>query len=113
KQVVLDSKTGQPAQQLAITLQTGLRNWDKVSKVPVNDDGSPKPPHEDDGKRSIYTGGKRQDGSSWMSGAIMSAMAEAGRNPAQGLEVGAMLGVLVDEEKDSGKGNPYRTYKAR
>lgn len=113
KLVVTDEKTGQAARQLAITLQTALRNWDRVSKVPVDENGNQLPPDQDDGKRSIYTGGRRTDGTSWMSGAIKNAMAAAGRDPAQGLEVGAMLGVFVEDLVDSGKGNPYRTYQAK
>lgn len=110
---VIDHNTGQPAQQLRIVLQTELRNWDRCAKVPTTDDGAQLPPSEDDGKRAIYTGGKRTDGRSWMSGAINDALAKAGRDPAKGLEVGAMLGVFVEKEVPTENGNPYRTYQAK
>jgi hypothetical protein len=44
---------GSDIPQLNVTLQTELRNWDKVKKIPEVD-GKPKDPSEDDGKRRIY-----------------------------------------------------------
>src|SRR4051812_24660624 len=51
-EVLKDKKTGDNVKQLAIVLQTDLRNWDKVSRVPKvdrRDKNSPaKPPSDDD-----------------------------------------------------------------
>jgi len=44
---------GREIPQLNVTLQTELRNWDKVKKIPEVD-GKPKPASEDDGLRRIY-----------------------------------------------------------
>lgn len=113
QETIHDARTGEEAKQLKIVLQTDLRQWQNVSRIPAGDDGAPLPPGEDDGRRAVYTGGKSAKGQSWMSGAINDALVAAGRNPAQGIEIGAMLGVAVSEEVPSGKGNPYKKYVAK
>lgn len=112
-ETIVDARTGQEAKQLKIVLQTTYRNWEHVSRIPTDDDGNQKGPHEDDGRRAIYTGGKSSTGQSWMSGAINDALRAAGRDSAKGIEIGAMLGVAVSEEVPSGKGNPYKKYVAK
>lgn len=53
---VLD-KNSQPAWQVQIVLQTALRGWQGVSKVPTDLNNQPRNPAEDDGKRAIYAKG--------------------------------------------------------
>ena len=43
-----------PKMQLVVILQTSNRNWDKVAKAPQAEDGSPKDPALDEGKRAYW-----------------------------------------------------------
>lgn len=108
---VIDARTGQPAVQLKIVLQTEARQWGGVAKIPTNEDGSAKAPHLDNGERAIYTGGKSSKGNSWMSSALQDALAAAGRTGA--MEIGAMLGVWITELVPTNEGNPYAKYGAK
>jgi len=92
-------------QQMQIILQTELRNWDKVAKVPTDEDGkTPLGPEKDDGRRAIYVKG-------WMTGAIGDAVLEAtGKKGAP--QIGSKLGVKVIELVPTDKGNPYPKYEA-
>jgi hypothetical protein len=92
-------------QQVQIILQTDLRNWDKVAKIPTDKEtGAELPASEDDGRRAIYVKG-------WMTGAIGDAVAEATGKPGAP-EIGGKLGVKVTELVPTDKGNPYPKYKA-
>lgn len=92
-------------QELKIVLQTDYRNWDKVAKVPLGEDGeTPQPPSEDDGRRAIYVRG-------WMIGAIGDAVRKATGKPG-GPKVGGKLGVKVTELVPTEKGNPFPKYEA-
>ena len=92
-------------QQVQIILQTDLRNWDKVAKIPTDAETKQElPASEDDGKRAIYVKG-------WMTGAIGDAvLAATGQKGAP--QIGAKLGVKVTELVPTDKGNPYPKYAA-
>lgn len=47
-------KNGNTMPQLAITLQTDLRNWDNANRPGRDEDGNDLPPSEDTGLRTIY-----------------------------------------------------------
>lgn len=98
-----DGKGGNK-QELKVVLQTEYRNWDKVAKVPEDDDKKPMADSEDDGRRAIYVRG-------WMIGAIGDAVKKATGNPG-GPKVGGKLGVKVTELVDTTKGNPFPKYEA-
>lgn len=92
-------------QQVQIILQTDLRNWDKVAKIPTDAETKAElPASEDDGRRAIYVKG-------WMTGAIGDAvLASTGAKGAP--VIGAKLGVKVTELVPTDKGNPYPKYAA-
>lgn len=95
---------GRPIPQLNVTLQTDLRNWDKVTKVPTDENGNPKPASEDDGTRRIYV---KYD----MRRAIAVALQAA--KVTGGLKNGGTLAVKKSGEKPTNKGNPLPLYEAR
>lgn len=97
-----DSK---PVKQLAIVLQTDLRDWEAVSKVPVDEDGNKKDPKLDKGLRAVYA----RPGTNIYS-AIGKALGEA---EAKNLAEGGRLGVQFYEEEDTGKGNPLKKFRAK
>ncbi len=106
------NKDGSIRKQLVVTLQTDLRNWQGVSKIPLvdKDDASKgtRPPEEDDGKRAVYL-------PQWSN--IQSAVAEAtkphnGGKPGP-LRNGGKLGIKVTEHKDTGKGNALKIHAAQ
>ena len=89
---------GSPRMQLVVTLQTALRNWEGARKIPEGDNGQPKPPHEDDGKRRIFVKFK-------MEHAVQDALRAAGHT---GGIVGGLLGVAY-----TGKDGRAKTYMAK
>jgi hypothetical protein len=96
--------------QLVIILQTQLRNWQGVTRVPKvdhNDPNSPeKAPSEDDGKRAVYVPNRSN-----LQYAIGKAVSAAG--PGTKFSVGGTLGVRIFNLKDTGKGNPLKEHEAR
>lgn len=93
--------------QVQVILQTDLRNWDKVAKVPLDaDTKQPLPASEDDGRRAIYVKG-------WMTGAIGDAVAKATGGATKVPQIGGKLGVKVIELVPTDKGNPYPKYEAQ
>lgn len=48
------NKNGETMPQLVVTLQTELRNWEGANKPATDEDGNPKPPADDDGKRRHF-----------------------------------------------------------
>jgi hypothetical protein len=96
---------GAPRMQLNVTLQTALRNWDRVTKVPLDENDQPKPASEDDGKRRIYI---KSDMQRAVGKAIREATGKGG-----GLRNGGTLAVKLTGFKDVGKGNPLPLYEAR
>lgn len=96
-------KDGTPIPQLNVTLQTELRGWKNVSKVPKDKDGNPLPASEDDGKRRIYV--KYQ-----MRNAVGAAIKAASE---RALATGGTLAVKQTGEDDRGKANPLPIFEAR
>lgn len=101
---ILKNDDGTPKKELKVVLQTELRDWDKVAKVPLDDEKKPLPPSEDDGRRAIYVRG-------WMTGAIGDAV-KAATGVAGAPKIGGRLGVKVTELVPTDKGNPFPKYEA-
>lgn len=100
-------KNGDKQPQLVVTLQTELRNWQGLAKIPVDDDGNARPASDDDGKRSVWV--KYQ-----MIRAIADALVKTGGDELlqKGLEKGGKLGVRKIDEQDLGGGNSMFVYDA-
>ena len=92
-----------PKMQLVVILQTSNRNWDKVAKAPQAEDGSPKDPALDEGKRAVYFPKYTN-----IFGAMGKGLKAAG---AADIEIGGTLGVKVTELQDTGKGNPLKIHE--
>lgn len=105
-----ESEADGKRKQLVIILQTSLRNWQSVSKVPKVDANDPnsaeKAPSEDDGKRAVYVPNRSN-----LQYAIGKAVQAAGAGVK--FSVGGTLGVRVFNLKDTGKGNPLKEHEAR
>lgn len=90
--------------QLNVTLQTDLRNWDKVTKVPTDPETQQeKDPSEDTGLRRIFI---KYD----MRRAVGAALQAAG---VRALETDGVLAVKQTGEKATGKANGLPLYEAR
>lgn len=94
-----------PRMQLAVTLQTELRNWEKCAKIPKDEQGNDKPASEDDGKRRIYI---KSDMQRAVGQAIQASPQQKG-----GLKNGGTLAVKLSGHKDVGKGNPLSLFEAK
>lgn len=105
KEPEIDERTGKPVKQLAVVLQTELRNWEGVSKIPTDRDGTELSPDKDKGRRAIYA----RKGTNIYS-ALGKALGEAG---AKDLELGGKFGVQFFEEEDTNKGNPLKKFRAK
>lgn len=101
-----DERTGENRKQLVVILQTDLRNWQGVSKVPTNEDKSQKAPSEDDGKRAVYVAPFTNIHAA-VGDAVVTATGAKGP-----LLNGGKLGVKVVELRDTGKGNPLKIHQA-
>lgn len=117
-QVITDPKTGQPRNrtQMVVVLDTDLRNWQGVAKVPAIDpnDASKgvKHPSEDDGTRAIYIPEMiKGAGSNGMIYAVALALRDEGIKG--GLPAGTKFYVAITELKDVDKGNPLKVYTAK
>ena len=105
-----DIKTGAPIEQLVVILQTDLRNWQGVTRIPKVDkddpNSAPKDPSEDDGKRAVYV-------EPWTNihAAVGKAILE-GTGEKGPLRNGGRLGVKIHNLKDTGKGNPLKEHTA-
>jgi hypothetical protein len=89
--------------QLNVTLQTDLRNWDKVTKVPTDADGNALPASDDDGKRRVFI---KYD----MRRAVAVAIKATGE---RALAEGGTLAIKQSGEKATGKANPLPLFEAR
>jgi hypothetical protein len=92
-----------PKMQLVVILQTASRNWEKVAKAPQSEDGSPKDPALDEGKRAVYFPKYTN-----IFGAMGKGLKAAG---VADIEIGGTLGVKVTELQDTGKGNPLKIHE--
>lgn len=95
---------GAPRMQVAVTLQTDLRNWEGIKPDQVPDDpqtGAKKHPQLDTGLRRIFV-------KSDMKRAVTEACLKAGQKPRKG----GKLAVRVTGFEDTGKGNPMTKYEA-
>ncbi len=93
-----------PIPQLNVTLQTDLRNWDKVTKVPTDPETQqPLPASEDDGKRRVFI---KYD----MRRAVAVAVKAVGE---RALAEGGVLAIKQSGEKPTGKANPLPLFEAR
>lgn len=117
-QVITDPKTGQPRNriQMVVILDTDLRNWQGVSKIPVVDPDNPnspqKPPTEDDGKRAVYIPEMvKGAGSTGFIFAVATAMRDAGIKG--GLPAGTKFFARIADLKDVDKGNPLKVYEVK
>jgi hypothetical protein len=102
-----ETEQRRPRMQLAITLQTDLRNWQGVKPklIPVDPaTQQPKPPTADDGKRRIYV-----KEFSDLNRAINQACATAGQKP----RIGGKLAVIVRGFEPTQKGNDKVLYDAQ
>ena len=105
-----DKKTGEPIMQLVVILQTDLRDWARVAKVPrvdKDDRNSPeKPGSEDDGRRAVYI-------EPWtnLHAAVGKAIVD-GTGSKGPLRDGGKLGIKITDLKDTGKGNPLKVFSA-
>lgn len=105
--VVHTDKAGNPMTQVEVTLQTNLRNWQDVSKIPtvVNDQGQQiqLPANQDTGLRRVYLWYTLRD-------AVVRAVQAAGQKRT---DVGWELGVKVEGvEQNPQGGSPIRKYVA-
>lgn len=97
-------RPGQNKKQLAVTLETKLRNWEGVTSTPTDADGNQLPASEDTGARAIYVKG-------WMIGAIADAVSAATGGERRGLYVGDTIAVQLVEAHDAARQNPKK-YRA-
>lgn len=92
-----------PKMQLVVILQTASRNWEKVAKPPQSEDGSPRDPALDEGKRAVYFPKYTN-----IFGAMGKGLKAAG---VADIELGGTLGVKVIKLEDTGKGNPLKHHE--
>jgi hypothetical protein len=110
KKVKVD-REGKEIEQLVVILQTDLRNWEGVTRIPKVDkddqSSADKPGSDDDGKRAVYV-------EPWTNihAAIGKAIIE-GTGAKGPVRNGAQLGVKITGLKDTGKGNPLKLHEAK
>lgn len=111
KDVVERDRNGNPIFQLVVILQTELRNWQRVAKIPLVDptdkSKGEKAATEDDGKRAVYIAPFTN-----LHAAIGRATAVNNGGRPTDLRNGSRLGVKVLRLEDTGKGNPKKVYEA-
>jgi hypothetical protein len=112
KDVEIDDRTGEPVKQLVVVLQTDQRDWEGVSKVPVDKDSGVKlPGSKDTGRRAVYA----RKGTNIYSALAKSVAATlpAGEKPGRHPLIGSKFGIQFFEEEDTGKGNPLKKFRAK
>lgn len=108
---VKTDRDGNEIEQLVVILQTDLRNWEGVTRIPKVDkddqSSADKPGSDDDGKRAVYI-------EPWTNihAAVGKAIVE-GTGAKGPVRNGAQLGVKVVGLKDTGKGNPLKLHQAK
>jgi hypothetical protein len=109
----IDERTGKPVQQLVVVLQTEIRNYEDhpKGKIPKDQDGNPRSPESDNGRRAIYL----RKGTNIYS-ALAKAVAAtlpAGEKPGAHPKVGGTIGMQFFEDEDTGKGNPLKKFRGK
>lgn len=103
------NKAGRQMPQVNITLQTDLRNWQGVKRVPLNNpddpNSGPKPPSEDTGERRIYVKYRMLD-------ALAKAIKESSQGGG-GPRKGARCAVRVSGLQQTSYLNPLADYQAK
>lgn len=117
-QVITDRKTGERRSrtQMVVVLDTALRNWEGVSRIPDVDPNDKskgqKHPSEDDGKRAVYIPEMApKEGHNGAIFAVAQAMREEGMKG--GLPAGTKFYLAVSDLKDTGRGKPLKVYTAK
>lgn len=102
---LLYDRNGNVKKQLQVIIQTGLKDWAGVARIPTDPDSKqPLPADRDDGRRAIYVKG-------WMIGAVGAAVEKAtGSRGAP--RVGGKLAVRYSGTRDTGKPQPLKLYEA-
>lgn len=100
----LRDRNGNEVKQYVVTLQTELRDWQKVAKVPTDDDKRPLPPSEDTGIRKVYA---KYGNKTRMAKAIVDAAPDLNEI---GDSVGMTLMVKLAELVPTNKGNDRKDY---
>lgn len=103
---VLTDRNGNEVLQYVVTLQTPLRDWQKVAKIPVDDDGKQLPPSEDTGIRKIYA---KYGNKTRLAQALIAAYPDLS-NGEIGDTVGMELAVKLAELVPTNKGNDRKDY---
>lgn len=96
-------KNGNQQPQLNVVLQTELRNWDKVAKIPKDANQQELPASEDTGLRAVYVKHRMID-------AVFNALKADG---AKKLETGGVLGVKKSGEIPTAFENGIPEYQAK
>jgi hypothetical protein len=96
-------KSGDPIPQLNVTLQTALRNWKGVNKIPTDVEGNELPGSDDDGLRRVYV---KYD----MRRAVAVAVKGVGERY---MKTGGELAIKQTGLKDTGQPNGLPLYEAR
>lgn len=89
-------KNGKEQPQIAVTIQTDLRNWEKANKVPTDADNNPKPASEDDGKRRVYV---KYGSNVSLLGQAIKAAGGSYSDLREGAKFGAQLSELIPTPK--------------
>lgn len=109
-----DERTGEVIEQLVIVLETSLRNWEGVSRVPkVKDDKGNDVDADkdaDEGFRAVYVR-PYVNLHAALGEALKAAAKKAGKDKVR-LENGGTLKVGIVDLQDVGKGNPKKVHKA-
>lgn len=100
---------GKVIKQLVIVLQTDLRNWEGVAKIPADKDGKQKDAKEDTGLRAVYAR-KWTNIYAALGASIRDAKVE---KPSLHPQVGGKFGVQFFKEEDTGKPSPLKHFRAQ
>jgi hypothetical protein len=109
----IDDRTGQPVKQLVVVLQTETRNYEDhpKAKIPKDQDGNPRSPESDNGRRAIYAR-KGTNIYSALAKAVAAAL-PAGEKPGAHPKIGAKIGMQFFEDEDTGKGNNLKKFRGK
>lgn len=109
----IDERTGKPVKQLVVVLQTETRNYEDhpKAKIPKDQDGNPRTPESDNGRRAIYLR-KGTNIYSALAKAVAAAL-PAGEKPGAHPLVGGKVGMQFFEDEDTGKGNNLKKFRGK